>query len=88
MKKIYTRFSPQLTTLKERRERGNLIIIYEFMNNQDETNEIYYLIMRKKRRGQICERIQEKKIAKRNLLEQQKKYLDWPEEQVIMAKNV
>ena len=39
-----------LTTLKERRERGNLIRIYKFINNLKETDR-KNLIVIKKRRG-------------------------------------
>ena len=39
-----------LTTLKERREIGDLITIYELMNNLEETDR-KDLVLRKKRRG-------------------------------------
>ena len=38
-----------LTTLKERRERGDLITIYKLMNNLEKTNR--KVIEEKKRRG-------------------------------------
>ena len=36
-----------LTTLKERRERGDLITIYKLMNNLKETDRKYLILRRK-----------------------------------------
>ena len=62
----------QLTTPKERWERGDVITIYKIINNLE---EIYWTKSdnEKKRTCNIFERIQ-KRIAKRILLEQHKKY--------------
>ena len=74
-----------ITTLKERRERGDLITIYKLMNNLEEKDRKDLLRTKKKRIGQIFEGTQEE-IAKNKLFEQytkiqlsQKKYryLEW-----------
>ena len=36
-----------LTTLKERRERGDFVTIYELINNLEETDRTYLLLRRK-----------------------------------------
>ena len=83
-----------LTTLKERKERGDLITIYKLMNNLEETDIKDIICIEKKRRGQKFEGTQ-KKIAKRNLLERYKKfqfsskkyrYLEWTEGRGVNGK--
>ena len=43
------RLKMHLTTLKERRERGNLITIYKLMNNLEETDRKDQILRRKER---------------------------------------
>ena len=58
-----------LTTLKERRERGDLITIYKLMNNLEETDRKDLILRRK---GEARNLRGQEKIAKRNLLERYK----------------
>ena len=59
-----------LTTLKERRKRGDLITIYKLMSNLEETDR-KDLIM--KRKGEARYLRGQEIIAKRNFLERYKK---------------
>ena len=63
----------QMTTLKDGRERGELITIYKLMNNLEETDRKYLILRRK---GYLR---REEKVAKRNLLERHKKVKFFPE---------
>ena len=56
----------QLNTREEKRERGDLIIIYKLMNNQEETDRKYLILKRKEETGNL--RGKQEKIAKDNLL--------------------
>ena len=74
-----------LTTLKERRERGDLITIYKLMNNLEETYRKDLILRRK---GEVSNlKGLKKKLQKGICLNDTKKYryLEW---KVIMAKNV
>ena len=59
-----------LTTLKE---RGDLITIYELMNNLEETDRKILILRRKGKVRNV--RRHKKKIAKRNLIERYKKFV-------------
>ena len=59
-----------LTTLKEKREKGDLIIIYKLMSNLEKTDKNYLILRRK---GEARNLRGQEKIAERNLLEQYKK---------------
>ena len=52
----------QLTTLKERRERGDLITIWKLMNNLEETDRKKTLNIEKKKRLEF-EKNRKKKFA-------------------------
>ena len=78
----------QLTTLKERRERGNFIIIYKLMNNLEETDR-KYLIM--KRKGEArCLRGHKKLLQTGICVNKQRSKDTWNglKEEVVMAKNL
>ena len=75
-----------LTTLKERRERGDLITIYKLMNNPEETNRKDLILRRKGEARNLREH--KKKLQKGICLNDTKKvqfspkkyrYLEWTE---------
>ena len=61
----------QLTTHKERKEKGDLITIYKLMNNFEETDRKDQILRRKGKAGHM--RGHKKKNAEKNLLQQYKK---------------
>ena len=60
----------QLSTLEERKERGDLFTIYKLMSNLEETDRKYLILRRKEEAGNLRG---EEKIGKRNLLKWHKK---------------
>ena len=82
-------------TLKERRERGNLITIYKLMNNLEETDREDLILRRK---GEARNLRGDKKILHKGICLKDTKKHSFPQrsidtwnglkEEVIMAKNV
>ena len=76
-----------LTKLKERRERGDLITIYKFLNNLEETDRKDLILRRKGEARNL--RGAKKELRKRNCLNDTKRSIvTWNglKEEMIMAK--